>query len=75
MLNLFLDIKVQSVYSAFMTEKKCQKKCKLDQDTLICLGCGRTLMEIVSAGNAAAKEQSEATRASSRKNGKKSKAA
>lgn len=38
-----------------MTEKKCQKKCKLDQETLICLGCGRTLKEIVDAGNAHAK--------------------
>lgn len=46
-----------------MTEKKCQKKCKLDQETLICLGCGRTLMEIVDAGNAQAE------------NGKKKKAA
>lgn len=57
-----------------MTEKKCQKKCKLDQDTLICEGCGRTLMEIVDAGNAA-KEQRSKTRASQRKDGKKSKAA
>ena len=57
-----------------MTEKKCQKKCKLDQDTLVCLGCNRTLKEIVDAGNAA-KEQREATRASQRKDGKKSKAA
>lgn len=31
---------------------KCIKKCKLDQITLTCEGCGRTLMEIVSAGNA-----------------------
>jgi predicted Fe-S protein YdhL (DUF1289 family) len=38
-----------------MTEKKCQNKCKLDQETLICLGCGRTLKEIVDAGNAHAK--------------------
>ena len=38
-----------------MTEKKCQKKCKLDQDNLVCLGCGRTLMEIIDAGNAHAK--------------------
>ena len=57
-----------------MTEKKCQKKCKLDQETFICLGCGRTLMEIVDAGNAA-KEQREAARASQGKDGKKRKAA
>ena len=31
---------------------KCIKKCKLNQTTLICEGCGRTLMEIVDAGNA-----------------------
>jgi predicted Fe-S protein YdhL (DUF1289 family) len=53
----------QSVYSACMAEKKCQNKCKLDQVTYICLGCGKTLKEIVSAGN------------SQRKNGKKKKAA
>ena len=51
------------MYSVFMTEKKCQNKCKLDQVTYICLGCGRTLKEIVDAGNAQAK------------NGKKKKAA
>lgn len=55
-------MEVESVYSASMTEKKCQKKCKLDQDTLVCLGCGRTLQEIIDAGNAY------------RKNGKKSEA-
>jgi predicted Fe-S protein YdhL (DUF1289 family) len=43
-----------------MTEKKCQKKCKLDQDTLICLGCDRTLMEIKDAGrNALRSTQAE----------------
>jgi predicted Fe-S protein YdhL (DUF1289 family) len=52
MLNLFLDSKVQSMYSVCMTEKKCQKNCKLDQDALVCLGCGRTLKEIIDAGNA-----------------------
>ena len=55
MLNLFLDIKLESMYSALMTETKCQNKCKLDQVTYICLGCGRTLKEIVDAGNAQAK--------------------
>jgi predicted Fe-S protein YdhL (DUF1289 family) len=34
-----------------MPEKKCQKKCKLNQYTQICEGCGRTLQEIVNAGN------------------------
>ena len=43
------------MYSVCMTEKKCQNKCKLDQVTYICLGCGRTLKEIVDAGNAQAK--------------------
>jgi predicted Fe-S protein YdhL (DUF1289 family) len=38
-----------------MTEKKCQKKCKLDQNDLVCIGCGRTLQEIIDAGNAQAK--------------------
>jgi len=34
-----------------MTEKKCQKKCKLNDLTLVCEGCGRTLQEIIDAGN------------------------
>jgi predicted Fe-S protein YdhL (DUF1289 family) len=42
-----------------MTEKKCQKKCKLDQNKLVCLGCGRTLQEIIDAGNAQAKNGTE----------------
>jgi predicted Fe-S protein YdhL (DUF1289 family) len=42
-----------------MTEKKCQKKCKLDQNKLVCLGCGRTLQEIIDAGNAQGKNGTE----------------
>lgn len=48
------------MYSAFMTEKKCQSKCKLDQSNLICLGCGRTLEEIINAGlNSAIKDKAQ----------------
>lgn len=34
--------------------KKCIKKCKLNNKN-ICIGCGRTIEEIVSAGNKAKK--------------------
>ena len=47
-----------------MTEKKCQKKCKLDQQRLTCIGCGRTLKEITDAGNAAARQRQENREAS-----------
>jgi len=38
-----------------MTEKKCQKKCSLDQDNFTCSGCGRTIEEIKHAGRNALK--------------------
>lgn len=44
----------------YMTENKCQKKCKLDKDTSICLGCNRTIEEIIDAGNKAREEKAEA---------------
>lgn len=31
-------------------EKKCIKKCKLNKDN-ICIGCNRTIEEIIDAGN------------------------
>lgn len=33
--------------------KKCQAKCYLDQSSLTCTGCGRTIEEITAAGFAA----------------------
>ena len=44
----------------YMTENKCQKKCKLDKDTSICLGCNRTIEEIINAGNNAREEKAKA---------------
>lgn len=42
-----------------MTEKRCQKKCKLDKLTQTCLGCERTLEEIIDAGKRAGYQTQE----------------
>lgn len=42
-----------------MTKKQCQKKCKLDSLTNTCLGCGRTIQEIIDAGNAHTKNETK----------------
>jgi predicted Fe-S protein YdhL (DUF1289 family) len=41
-----------------MSDKKCQNKCKLDKETQTCTGCGRTLQEIIDAGNMKRKNSS-----------------
>lgn len=32
------------------SRKKCLKKCRLSDDKLTCVGCGRTMVEIEEAG-------------------------
>lgn len=47
----FLTLRQNLYIVHYMTDKVCQRKCKLDRSTNICLGCGRTLEEIIDAGN------------------------
>lgn len=44
----------------YMTENKCQKKCNLDPITKVCMGCNRTIEEIIDAGNNAREEKAKA---------------
>ena len=38
-------------WDTIFNKKVCQKKCKLDKEKDICLGCERTMKEIVKNGN------------------------
>lgn len=55
----FLTGRLKVYIVHYMTENKCQKKCKLDPLTKVCEGCNRTIEEIIDAGKQARSTQAE----------------
>lgn len=46
-----IDKNVQELLDSHNAVKKCIKQCKLDPLREVCIGCKRTLLEIIEAGN------------------------